>query len=133
MRMRRWSNRKSELKSVLQRQVPRVRAWLYVIVAVLGLTGLSSFRVNLSGFPSWVNALNWDQLLGNTLVLVLLVILWAGYLHLRQPELMTKTRMRAFLVSLLIVVALLGRATDLLAPYLVPAQLGASLVPISVW
>ncbi|OGF55832.1 MAG: hypothetical protein A2Z21_00495 [Candidatus Fraserbacteria bacterium RBG_16_55_9] len=129
--MRRWSNRKSELKSVLQRQVPRVRAWLYVIVAVLGLTGLSSFRVNLSGFPSWVNALNWDQLLGNTLVLVLLVILWAGYLHLRQPELMTKTRMRAFLVSLLIVVALLGRATDLLAPYLVPVQMGAYLVPIA--
>lgn len=131
MRMKRWNKRKSELTSALKRQVPKVRSWLYVIVAVLALVGLSSFRVNLSGIPSWVSALSWEKLLGDALILSLLVILWAGYLQLRQPELMAQTRMRVFLVSLLVVVSLLGRSTDLVAPYLVPAQMGAYWVPVA--
>ena len=131
MLTRRWSRRKSKLTSALRRQVPKVRSWLYVIVAVLALVGFSSFRVNLSGVPAWVSGLSWHPLLGNALILTLLVFLWAGYLHLRHPDLMAQTRIRAFLVLLLVSVALFGRATDLLAPYLVPAQMGAYLVPVA--
>jgi len=100
------------------------------VVAVLALAGLAAFRVNLSAFP-WVKWLDWEHLLGNTLIIALLVGLWAGYLQLRQPELMGRRRMRVFLVGLLVAVALLGRATDLLAPYLVPEPLGAYLIPVA--
>jgi hypothetical protein len=44
---------------------------------------------------------------------------------------MAQTRIRVCLVLLLVAVALLGRATDLLAPYLVPAQMGAYLIPVA--
>jgi hypothetical protein len=104
--------------------------WLYAGVAVVALAGLSAFRMDLSE-PPLVRWLSWDQLSGNTLIITLLVAIWAGYLKLRQPELIGQGRMRVFLVGLLISVAVLGRATDLLAPYLVPESLGAYLIPVA--
>ncbi len=130
MLTRRWSRRKRELSAVLQSGIPRARAWLYAVVAALLLAGLAAFRVDLSG-SAMVKLFSWNQVLGNTLVITLLVILWAGYLKLRQPELLSRTRMRVFLVGLLAAVALIGRATDLLAPYLVPEPMGAYLIPVA--
>lgn len=131
MLMRRWSKRKSELKSALKRQVPKVRVWLYAVVTALALAGLAAFRINLSASP-WVKwAASWPQLVGDFLVIALLVMLWAVYLQLCYSELLRTARMRVFLVGVVVSVALLGRFTDLLAPYLVPEQMGAYLVPVA--
>ena len=76
--------------------------------------------------------LPWEGLLGNAVVLALLVALWSGYMHLCRPEVMGRRRMRIFLVVLITTVAIFGRATDLLAPYLVPEPMGAYLIPVAL-
>jgi len=103
----------------------------YAFIAALALAGLAAFRIDLSG-PQLIKWLNWERLLGNTIIITLLVAIWIGYLQLRQPQLLEKARMRVFLVGLLVGVALLGRATDLLAPYLVPEPQGALLIPVAL-
>lgn len=100
-------------------------------LAVGLLVGLAAFRLNLSE-PVWVSWLPPARLLGNALLVALLVGLWLGYLRLRQPEVVANRRLRVFLLVLVGAVAGLGRATDLLAPYLVPAPMGAYLVPVAL-
>jgi len=127
--MNRWRRkRRGDLGRARRLRLPR--GWLYAGVAILALAGLSAFRIDLSE-PQLIRWLSWDQLSGNTLIIALLVAIWAGYLRLRRPELLEQGRMRFFLAAVLISVALLGRATDLLAPYLVPEPLGAYLIPVA--
>jgi len=98
---------------------------------VFVLAGLTAFRLDLSG-PSWIFWLPPERLLGNALLVALLVGLWLGYLRLRQPHVLAARRLRVFLLGLIVAVAGLGRATDLLAPYLVPAPMGAYLIPVAM-
>lgn len=134
--MRRRRRRRAELFKRLFRLrwregINGVRSWLHVLTAAVALAGLGSFRLDITD-PGLVHLFDWERLLGNAVVVALLVMLWAAYLHLRQPRLVASVRMWSFLILLVVGVAVLGRAADLLAPYLVPAAMGAYVVPVAL-
>lgn len=131
MPMRRRKGKNGESRRALWRHLPELRAWLFALTAVGALTGLASLRVEISQ-PSPLRVFEPVQWLGNALIVGPLIALWAGYMYRRRPELMRSVRTRAFLVGLMVAIALLGRATDLLAPYLVPASMGAYLAPVAM-
>ncbi len=108
-----------------------LRTGLDILIAVPVLVALASFRIDLSGQPIF-RVFDWHVWVGHAVILGLIVVLWAGYLQLRRPEMIHQRRLRIFLISLLVIVALLGRGTDVLAPYLVPLSMGPYLVPVAL-
>ncbi|MFB6286055.1 MAG: HDIG domain-containing metalloprotein [Candidatus Bipolaricaulia bacterium] len=109
-----------------------LRTGLDVLIAVPVLVALASFRIDLAPDEPFVQVSSWNVWVGHAVILGLIVVLWAGYLQLRRPEQIQQRRLRLFLISLLIIVALLGRGTDVLAPYLVPLSMGPYLVPVAL-
>jgi len=108
-----------------------LRTGLDILIVVPVLVALASFHIDLSRQPIF-QVFDWNVWVGHAVILGLIVVFWAGYLQLRRPELIHQRRLRIFLISLLIVVALLGRGTDVLAPYLVPLSMGPYLVPVAL-
>ena len=108
-----------------------LRTGLDILVAVPVLVALASFQIDLSQQPI-LRIFPWNAWAGHAVVVGLILAFWAGYLQLRRPELIRQRRLRLFMIGLLIVVALLGRGTDLLAPYLVPLSMGPYLVPVAL-
>lgn len=95
----------------------------------LSLLFLEAFRVDRAK-PFFVEFLAWPYLLANSLILLILLISTGVYLRFRKPELLTKPRLRLFAMSLLFGIALLGKTTDLLSPYLIPIATGTGLATI---
>ena len=97
---------------------------------MLVLIALSTFRINLSGDPvfEWQG---WETNLGKAIAIMLLVGMWGTYLILRRPGLMAQKRISYFLIGVIITVAILGRAADLLSPILVFSDQVAFLVPVA--
>jgi hypothetical protein len=129
--MKRSSKPKNNLSDSLLQRVRSTRGWPMALLAVVILAGLHAFRIDLSANPvvSWLVG---DRILGNMLIVILLVGLWIGYLQLREPHLMEDGRMRLFLLTIVIAVAVLGKSVDLLAPYLVRPDQAAYLVPVAM-
>lgn len=97
----------------------------------LGLAVLYAFRLSIFK-PPLVHFLNWSQILGELVVIALAVFLWVNYLRLRRPSVLVQPRLRRFAFGLILLIALLGRAVDLLAPYLVPENLSGYLIPAAL-
>ena len=132
MRRRKLRRNRGERSGArLRRLRPNLQGGLDFVLLALLLTGLLAFRLNPTGEP-WIRWLPGEPLLGSALLVALLAALWLGALRLRQPELLESRRIRVFLVLTVGSVALLGRAVDLLAPFLVPEPMGAYLVPVAL-
>lgn len=108
-----------------------LRTGLDILIAVPVLVALASVQIDLSQRP-FLQVLDWNAWVGHAVILGLIVAFWAGYLQLRRPELIRLTRLRTFMIGLLVVVAILGRGTDVLAPYLVPLSMSPYLVPVAL-
>jgi len=109
-----------------------LRTGLDILVTVPALVALASFQIDLSPDRPIFQVFDWNAWVGHAIILGLIVAFWAGYLQLRRPELIRQRRLRVFMIGLLIIVALLGRGTDVLAPYLVPLSMGPYLVPVAL-
>ncbi len=126
-RRRNDRNRGGELR---RRRLPLRGGLDFALLTVL-LTGFLAFRLDPTGEP-WIRWLPWEPLAGGALLIALLTALWLGALRLRHPQLWESRRLRVFLIAALGSVVLLGRAVDLLAPFLVPEPMGAYLVPVAL-
>ena len=106
------------------------KSWIPYSILMIVLVGLSTFRINLSSDPvfEWQG---WETNLGKAITIMLLVGLWGTYLKLRRPGLMSQKRIVFFLMGVIVAVAIVGRAADLLAPLLVPLDHTAYLVPVA--
>ena len=106
-----------------------IRNTLYFSTFVLLVLFLKAFKVDQSK-PLFVEFLPWEYLVANSLMLLVLLIAIYFYLRFRKPHLLTNPRLRLFAMLLLLGVALLGKATDLLSPYLIPVAMGTGLATI---
>lgn len=132
--MKRWSRRtraKSKRGDRTGLRHPTQRLWGGTALLALTLSILYTFRLSIFK-PPFVHFLNWSQVVGQLVVITIVVFLWVGYLHLRKGQMLGQKRLRRFLFGLVLTVALLGRAMDLLAPYLVPENLSGYLIPAAL-
>lgn len=132
--MKKWSRTSradSKRKGESGSERPWWRVWAGAALLSLTLAALYAFRLSI-GRPPLLHFLGWSQITGELLAIVLAVFLWVSYLRLRRPTVLAQGRLRRFAFGLILVVALLGRAVDLLAPYLVPEDLSGYLVPAAL-
>jgi len=128
--MRNSKRRKQSLpQSIWSRIRPR-QQWIPYIILMGALIALNMFRIDLSGESIFVWG-GWESNLGRAIAIMLIVGLWGFYLNLRRPGLMRQRRVLYFLIGVMITVALIGRAVDLLAPFLVLSEQAAFLVPVA--
>jgi len=111
-----------------------------ICYGILGLglfLGLLSFQFNPQS-PWLYSFLEWEELLANGLIALVLLGLLALYLRLRRPELFEpsdeagtgakgQTRAPAFLSGLVLMTLVLDKGAAILSPYLTPVALGVGL------
>jgi putative nucleotidyltransferase with HDIG domain len=132
--MKKWSRANkadSRRKGLNGAERPRWRLWVGAALLSLALAALYAFRLSIFK-PPWIHFVSWSQILGELVVIVLAVFLWVNYLRLRCPTVLTQARLRRFAFGLILVIVLLGRAVDLLAPYLVREDLSGYLIPAAL-
>lgn len=100
-----------------------------LLLFIFILIALFSFEVN-NLEPPFITLLDWEHIMAKGIGIGVSFLLLLFYLSLRKPQVLKEDRLKWFLGGLVLIVALFGKVTVLLSPYLVPVALAVGLATV---